>query len=290
MTGIVWLLNPVGPAEMVRRFLAIEPGQAALELLCGRRLQRRAVDELWRLWPTLPPQQRSRARDLFWRGGITARLLATTARKGGTARRTALQRLAALADARTLAPLLALWPRLAPAEREVVLGLAAKVDHPGLATLLWQEAARYAGDPIGEMAGLAVQVGPKFYLSLDRILQDSEAPDWLWETLTRLGGPDAGERMISCLGRRDALGEKARRWYAASPADQTLPPLMEAARLHPSWEVRVGAVTVLLGRKEPQALRFLTGLLQDQAWYAGEEAVRRSWPMIFGLKACPGTH
>ncbi|MGE5599548.1 MAG: HEAT repeat domain-containing protein [Bacteroidota bacterium] len=290
MTGIAWLLNPVGPAEMVRRFLADEPGRAALELVCGRRLRRKAVDELWRLWPTLPPPQKNRARDLCWRSGITNRLVAAAAKRTGAVRRSALQRLAALADGRTLAPLLSLWLRFSGEEREIVLALAAKVDHPGLAGLLWREVARHAPDPPGEMARLASSIGLHFYLSLDLILREPGAPVWVWETLIRLRGREAEERMVGCLGRRDALGERARRWFATSPGERALPPLMEAARRHPSWDVRLDAVTVLLGRKEPQALRFLTGLLRDPDWYTGTKAGDCSWPAIFGLTTGRNTH
>ncbi|NLG85375.1 MAG: HEAT repeat domain-containing protein [Firmicutes bacterium] len=112
------------------------------------------------------------------------------------------------------------------------------------------------------------------------------APFWVWEFLIRYGGR-VGEAFFVCLAGGGRPAEEARRYFAAAPAD-LLPLLMRVAREHPSWEVRLGAFNVLLWRKEPEALRFLAGLLRDRSWYlkglAGERAGEEvpPWPVILG--------
>ncbi|MGE5550391.1 MAG: HEAT repeat domain-containing protein [Bacteroidota bacterium] len=290
MTGLLWHLSPIGPSELHRRFLADEPGEAMVELLCGRRLHRRAVEEIWRLWSALPPGKRTKLRDLCWHGGITARLLAEVAKRRGPKRTVALNRLLSLADQRTLAPLLSMWSRLTPGERENVLSFISRFDSPGLAALFWRMVALPAPDPPGEMARLIRCAGPNMLKAVSATLKSGQPSAWAWDALVRLGTREAEESLIGCLGRQDILGERAKTRYMTLPADRSLPLLMETARFHPSWEVRVGAVTVLLGRKEPQALRFLTELLRDRSWYEDFPCGTppegyHSWPALFGLKA-----
>jgi len=231
---------------------------------------------------------RARTRDLLWHAGATARLISTATRGKGERRRLALNRLAALADQRTLAPLLSAWPRLDQVEQEKVLVLAGKVDHPGLASLLWRAVASRADNPPVAMARMAKIVGPALGKSLGKALSNQNAPLWVWESLVCVGGSEAEQHLLDCLGRNDALHERAKHYFATAPS-QILPMLMETARFHRSWEVRIGAVTALLGRKEPQALRFLTELLRDQAWLAdrpgeGRTAPCLAWPALLGLR------
>ena len=284
MTGLIGRFASIGPAEVRRRLL----GGLGEENLYGRRFRRRATEEIWRLWPALPPDKRLKAREMLWQSGVTNRLIADATRRRGRPRENAFDRLLALADRRTLTPLLSAWTRLTADERCAVLALAGRLDHPGLAALLWRKAASQAPDPAGEMARLARIVGPSLIKALGRSLGEQNAPDWAWETLVRLGGETVGEFLLPCLGRQDALGERAKSYFTSAPGEIILKQLMKTARFHPSWDVRVGAVMVLLGRKEPQALRFLTELLRDQSWYEDRTEstanLRYTWPILFGLR------
>ncbi len=287
MTGLLRHLAPIKPPELRDRTLANDHERLIQELLCGRRLHRAAVEEVWRLWPALSQANRVKIIDLFWHGGVTSRLLLGAAGKTGTRRAMALNRIFALADPRTLGPLLSLWPHLTTQERAHVLAFANGLNHPGLASLLWREVALRSPDPPGEMARLARFCGPGLIKALGAALSGRESPIWAWETLARVGGVQAEEYMLGCIGRRDALGERAKQRYASLPSEIALPLLMETARSHPAWEARIGAVTVLLGRKEPQALRFLTELLRDRDWYDDPTCEARprgwAWPALFGL-------
>mgnify|MGYP005836911403 CR=1 FL=1 len=122
---------------------------------------------------------------------------------------------------------------------------------------------------------------------LGLLLVRAGAPGWIWASLMQFGGGKVGEGIFDCLGGRDPVAERARQYFAAASAE-VLPLLMAVARDHPSWEVRLGAFTALLWRKEPEALRFLAGLLRDRSWYTkglapGEAEEAPAWPKLLGL-------
>ncbi len=282
MTGFLWQTAPVSPAE-----IRSHPGRGNWEECCGRRLPRRTLEELWRLWPAIPPAERLQVRELLSQAGVTARLVASAVRGNGRRRVVAIQRLLALADPQTLPPLLAAWERLTLPERQRVLALAGQCDHPGVATLLWRKIASRAPDPPAEMARLVRIVGVQLLKALGQALASHDAPLWAWESLTRLGGAEADRILLNCLGRPDDLAERTKDYFTRAPGS-VLPLLMEAARFDPSWEIRVGAITALLRRKEPEAFRFLAELLRDRDWFGGGMGVPRArvygaWPALFGL-------
>lgn len=287
MIGNEWDM-PLSTTEIRTSLAGDERAQLSLETFYGRPLRRRAVEEIWRLWPTLPAARRERVRELFWVAGITGRLAADAARRRGARRHLAFNRLMALADPRILGPLLASWPRLSGEEQNRVLALAGQADYPKAVHLLWHQVAARAADPFGEMARLVRTAGGGLTEALGTALA-GEDPVWAWETLIRLGTRQADQVLVGLLGRRDSLGDRTKQYFSAASGQHVLALLMEAARFHPSWETRIGAVMVLLGRKEPQALRFLTELLRDQSWYEEPGGLppgkgRRSWPVLLGLQ------
>ena len=236
-------------------------------VLRSRRHGRHMLDEIFRHWPEIPAPGREALRGVFWRRGITPGLLQDFAHSLGKRRETCFDRLIILSDPHVLAPLLALWPRLQTGERAALLAHAGRLNPPGLARLLWRTVAVHAADPPSEMAGLAPLVGPPLTASLGEALNDAENSAWALETLTRLNSCQARELLLSCLGRNDLVGEYAKNHFAALPGQSALTALMETARFHPRWEVRFGAVTVLLKRPEPRALCFLMEILRDWDWY-----------------------
>jgi len=200
----------------------------------------------------------------------------------------AFNRLIALGDPGVLALLLSAWDRLTHEQRQRVLAFAGQSDHPQTAALFWRLVALRPPDPPGEMARLAGLVGPTLVKALGRELAEDENRDWAWDSLVRLGSDDAHGLLLDCLDRGDELAERARRHFTAA-GSEVLPILMRTARSHSSWDVRLAAVTILLRRKEPVALKCLTELLRDREWYTDglgwDLGPARPWPVRFGLSA-----